>query len=83
MKTKTDLYTRIVLTVIAVALVGHLIKDIDLVSKAQASEPPTSPSVEKREVIDVNIVQVAGRDVSRNSLDAIPVNVRNTVDVSH
>lgn len=38
MKTKTDLYTKIVLTIIAIALVGHLLKDIDLVSKAQASE---------------------------------------------
>lgn len=38
MKLKTDLYTKIVLTVIAIALVGHLLKDIDLVSKAQANE---------------------------------------------
>ncbi|WP_029902325.1 hypothetical protein [Prevotella sp. 10(H)] len=34
---KTDLYTKIVLTVIAIALVGNLVKDVDFVSKAQAS----------------------------------------------
>lgn len=38
MKVKTDLYTKIVLTIIAIALVGHLIKDINLITKAQASE---------------------------------------------
>lgn len=38
MKTKTDLYTKIVLTVIAIALTANLIKDIDFVSKAQAGE---------------------------------------------
>lgn len=38
MKTKTDLYTKIVLTVIAIALVGNLLKDISFVTKAQASE---------------------------------------------
>ena len=38
MKTKTDLYTKIVLTVIAVALVAHLLKDISFVTKAQANE---------------------------------------------
>lgn len=35
---KADLYTKIVLTVIAVALTANLIKDIDFVSKAQAGE---------------------------------------------
>lgn len=33
---KADLYTKTVLTVIAVALVGILIKDVDFVSSAQA-----------------------------------------------
>ncbi|MDU1891788.1 MAG: hypothetical protein E6767_13965 [Dysgonomonas sp.] len=42
MKLKTDIYTKIVLTVIAIALVGILIKDIDFVTKAQASEPGLS-----------------------------------------
>lgn len=38
MKTKTDLYTKIVLTVIALTLTLNLIKDINFVSKAQAGE---------------------------------------------
>jgi len=38
MKNKNDVYTKIVLTVIAIALVGNLIKDINFVSKAHATE---------------------------------------------
>jgi len=38
MKNKNDVYTKIVLTVIAIALVGNLIKDINFVSKAHANE---------------------------------------------
>ena len=35
---KTDLYTKIVLTVIAITLIGLLVKDINFVSKATANE---------------------------------------------
>lgn len=35
---KTDRYTKIVLTVIAVALTANLLKDVDFVSKAHAGE---------------------------------------------
>jgi hypothetical protein len=35
---KTDLYTKIVLTVIAVALTANLLKDVDFVTKAHAGE---------------------------------------------
>lgn len=38
MKTKTDLYTKIVLTVIAIFLGVIIVKDMDLVSKAHAGE---------------------------------------------
>lgn len=38
MKIKTDLYTKIVLTTIAIALIGLLVKDMDFVTKAQATE---------------------------------------------
>jgi len=52
MKTKTDLYTKIVLTVIAVALTGNLIKDIDFVSKAHAGEADLSAvKMEKAESV--------------------------------
>lgn len=35
---KTDLYTKIVLTVIAITLIGLLVKDVNFVSKATANE---------------------------------------------
>ena len=38
MKTKTDLYTKVVLTAIAIFLGIIIVKDIDFVSKAQAGE---------------------------------------------
>lgn len=71
---KTDLYTKIILTIIAVALVGHLIKDIDFVSKVQASKLP-QPEVSETNssgVIDVNIVKIGGNNV----YSKIPVEVK-------
>lgn len=53
MKTKTDLYTKIVLTVIAIALTANLIKDIDFVSKAQAGE-----------VVNLNAEKAAEEDIT-------------------
>ena len=52
---KADLYTKIVLTVIAVALTANLIKDTDFVSKAQASEVInlSDRNVEKAEEEDI------------------------------
>ena len=50
---KADLYTKIVLTVIAVALTANLIKDIDFVSKAQASE-----------VVNLNAEKAAEEDIT-------------------
>lgn len=38
MKQKTDLYTKIVLTVIAIALVANVLKDFNFVTKAHANE---------------------------------------------
>ena len=54
---KTDLYTKIVLTVIAVFLGILIVKDIDLVSKAQASPANIDLSalnIEKAESSDEN-----------------------------
>lgn len=54
---KTDLYTKIVLTVIAVFLGILIVKDIDLVSKAQASPANIDLSalnIEKAENSDEN-----------------------------
>ncbi|NDV97504.1 hypothetical protein D0T84_21795 [Dysgonomonas sp. 521] len=53
MKTKTDLYTKIVLTVIAIALTTNLIKDIGFVSKAQAGE-----------VVNLNAEKAAEEDIT-------------------
>lgn len=75
MKTKTDLYTKIMLTVIAVLLTLHLVKDLNWVEKATASPAPTA---QQGEVIDVNIVRVNGRQIFGSDL---PVEVKNTVKV--
>lgn len=53
MKTKTDLYTKIVLTVIAIGLTANLIKDMDFVSKAQAGE-----------VVNLNAEKAAEEDIT-------------------
>lgn len=76
MKTKTDLYTKIVLTIIAVALVGHLVKDITLVEEAHAAEfpLPTPTAIKTDGVIDVNIVQMDGKSIEKSK---IPVQVEN------
>lgn len=54
---KTDVYTKIVLTVIAVCLVVIVFKNIDLVPAARAI--PAAPAVpQSKEVVDVRIVGV-------------------------
>ena len=58
---KIDLYLKVVLTVIAICLVYIVAKDLPLVSEAQASS----------EVIDVNIVSVAGRKFGITDVDII------------
>lgn len=71
MRIKTDLYTRIVLTVIAVVLTLHLVKDINFVGEANAA--PQSFAAQTDGVIDVNIVQVDGKRV-----DNLPVKIKNS-----
>jgi hypothetical protein len=53
MKTKTDLYTKIVLTAIAVFLGIIIVKDMDFVSKAQAGE-----------VVNLNTEKAAEEDIT-------------------
>ena len=65
---KTDTYTKVILTVIAVALTVNVIKDLSLVPTVQASETITNnvlPSSEYRlvpistmETLDVRIVDI-------------------------
>ncbi|WP_101688260.1 hypothetical protein [Dysgonomonas massiliensis] len=63
---KTDLYTKIVLTVIAGALIAIFFRlsDSNLVTTAQAATiPAPAPQAVQHEVIDVNIVQVGGGEL--------------------
>jgi len=72
---KLDVYSKIVLTVIAIALCALVFQNANLTTLAYASAPPaivpvTSIAEEsqkqtkpKKEVIDVNIVQVDGKRV--------------------
>ena len=57
MNMKMDLYTKVVLTVSAGCLVYLVMKDVSIVPGAQAQQRSSSQS----EVVDVNIVSVAGK----------------------
>ncbi len=56
---KTDLYTKIVLTIIAIALWGILLKPIFISESLGASN----------RILDVNIKEIGGRTVSDKILD--------------
>lgn len=79
---KIDAYTKIILTIIAAALVGHLFKDAPIVSTAHAQE--TVAQIQKVDLVSVNGIAIS--DVISNSgninqtnanLIAIPVRVWN------
>jgi len=87
---KTDLYTKVILTVIAVFLGVLVFQNANLTTRAYASAPsataPISSIAEeaqkqtkpKKEVIDVNIVQVGGSKVTGGyGTGGLPVNVTN------
>ena len=83
---KTDLYTKVILTIIALALVANLFKDIDFVSKAKASPgspaeaqiAPTPANSSLGNVVDINIVSVNGRSIYGNEL---PIKIKDEVAV--
>lgn len=58
---KTDLYTKVVLTIIAICLVCIVTKDVSFVPEAQA--------VGFSERVDVNIVSVAGYNFNKADVD--------------
>ncbi|WP_101688258.1 hypothetical protein [Dysgonomonas massiliensis] len=60
---KTDLYTKIVLTVIAMALVANFFKDNNPITSAYAQDKVPAPVPMERQIIDVNLVQVNGIDL--------------------
>lgn len=74
---KVDVYTKIILTVIAVFLGILVLQNTTLITPAKAN-PVASPqsALSGRGVIDVNVVQIDGAAVSR--LVGLPVNVKNT-----
>ena len=79
---KIDAYTKIILTIIAVALVGHLFKDAPIVSAAHAQE--TATQIQKVDLVSVNgiaisdVISDSGNINQTNAnLIAIPVRVWN------
>jgi len=79
---KIDAYTKTVLTVIAVALVGHLFKDAPLISTAHAQEDAVR--IQKVDLVAVNgialsdIISDSGSINQTNAnLGALPVRVLN------
>jgi len=67
---KTDLYTKIVLTVIALALTINLIKDFTITTAVQASvaqipqhKPAAKDTVIIGGIVDVNLIQILGDKV--------------------
>lgn len=69
---KLDLYSKIILTVIAIALVGLFLRGSNIIQEAKAN-PQTQVYITNPEDI--------GREVARY-LDGLNVNVTNTVDVN-
>ena len=92
---KTDVYTKIVLTVIAIGLFANFFKGTDIVTTAQAQsvQPVPAAITEQPKPIDVNIVSVDGMPIFLryvNTTNAgrralLPISVENTdgpVDVT-
>ena len=73
---RTDRYTKIVLTVIAVCLTINLVKDLEIVPKAYANDNIANETeyrlvpVSEMETLDVRIVDI-------NTYDELNVNVKN------
>ncbi|MFM8983033.1 MAG: hypothetical protein ACKOLA_09040 [Spartobacteria bacterium] len=79
---KTDAYTKIVLTVIAAALVGHLFKETPVISTAHAQDG--AARIQKVDLVSVNgisfsdVISDSGSINQTNAnLCALPVRVLN------
>ena len=68
---KTDLYTKSLLTIIAICLSFQVFQDLDLVPKAYAKDEPSSPNhnLPVLAPMDVRIVDI-------NTYDALNVNLK-------
>lgn len=81
---KTDLYTKAVLTIIAIALVSLVLQNMNIITPAQASQsvpPKVVPSVAPP--MDVNIVSVNGNRIQSDYSGNLNVNVVNTVEMKN
>ena len=70
---KTDTYTKVILTIIAVCLTFNVVKDLELIPAAYASEKSnTTPNdlIAPTETIDVRIVDI-------NTYDELNVNLKS------
>ncbi|PXV69218.1 hypothetical protein CLV62_101487 [Dysgonomonas alginatilytica] len=74
---KTDLYTKIVLTIIAIALSAIAFQNVNFVSTATASTASTAPNPlpapTQNNVIDVRLVDVGGEIGTRSYRTQVPV----------
>ena len=79
---KTDTYTKVVLTVIAVCLTFNVVKDLELVPTIQANTVDEEKSI-ANETIDVRIVDINTYDElnvnlkSVDTYDEVKVNIKN------
>lgn len=76
---KTDTYTKVILTIIAACLTFNLLKDLEMIPKAQAAENIIAPAiatdyklvpVNANNTMDVRIVDI-------NTYDELHVNLKN------
>lgn len=79
---KNDAYTKIVLTIIAAALVAHLFKDAPVISTAHAQDGV--PRIQKVDLVSVNGVAISdvisdsgSVNLTNANLVALPVRVLN------
>ena len=66
---KTDLYTKTILTVIAVCLTVNLLKEFEVIPTAKANTTTTAqtppPTAIKNETVDVNISHIGGVPITK------------------
>ncbi|QIK60488.1 hypothetical protein G7050_11880 [Dysgonomonas sp. HDW5A] len=79
---KTDLYTKTVLTVIAIALSAIAFQTVNFVSTATASTAATSqPTAIKNETVDVNISHIGGVPITTNDNNREPILYRKSISI--
>ena len=90
---KTDLYTKTILTVIAIFLGLNFLKEIEIIPTAKANTTATAqtppPTAIKNETVDVNISHIAGIPITnhmpnyaKDKLHKEEINIYNGLPVS-